>query len=425
MTNHYKNKSQDKQKEEVQVLSPFKSVYVARQPIFDRSKKLFAYELLFRSGFDNYFVNQNGDFATSQTILHSFVTLGIDLITGGKPAFINFTRNLILDETAIIFPRELLAIEVLESIEPEHDIIEACKKIKKRGYLLILDDFEYRPELQPLVDLSDIIKIDFRSTKKSERPGVISRFNGSRIKLLAEKVESVEEFLEARELGFSYFQGYFFCKPNIIEGKEIPGYKLNYLQILREVNEPDVEFDTLEHIVKRDVSITYKLLRFINSAAFGFHAKIQSIRQALTLLGLIEFKKWVSLVALSGLGEDKPEELTVNSLMRAKLCEFIAAKMKIHNKGGDLFLLGMFSNIDAFIDLPMEGILSELPLSDEIKNALNGGSNQFRDILDTVIAYEKGDWERWAIHLSKLDIGQQEFPEIYASTVDWVNKIYR
>lgn len=407
------------------VSSVLKNVYIARQPIFDRRKKVVAYELLFRSGFDNFYNSvTDGDYASSQTIMHSFGTFGLDVLSGGKPVFINFTKNLILDEAAVIFPRELLAVEVLETVTVDDNVVKACSDMKKRGYILALDDFTYSPEMKPLIDIVDIIKVDFRMSDQQEREEIL-RLAGCRgIKFLAEKIETHDEFEKAKEMGFSYFQGYFFSKPHIIAGSEIPGYKHRYLEILRQVNDPDMEFETLEHVVKRDLSITYKLLKFINSAAFGFQVRIQSIRQALTLLGLNEFRKWVSLVALSEMGDDKPEELLVNSMMRAKFCEFIATKIKKGEKSPDLFLLGMFSHIDAIIDKPMSSVIDELPLTGEVKEALIGKENEFRDILDIVIAYEKGEWDLVANLLTRYGIDQNDFPEIYGNAADWVNKIF-
>jgi EAL and modified HD-GYP domain-containing signal transduction protein len=356
--------------------------------------------------------------------MNSFVNFGLDLLTEGKPAYINFTKNLILEGTANLFSNERLTIEILESIVPEKEVIDACRKIKKHGYVLALDDFSFGPGMQSFIDLADIIKIDFRSTNTAQRKNIMDTIGKPNIKYLAEKVETYDEFAEARDCGFSLFQGYFFSKPHIVEGREIPGYKLTYLQILKEVNDPDASFDTLEHIVKRDVSLTYNLLRFINSAAFGFKVKIQSIRQALTLLGLVEFKRWVSLLVLSRMGEDKPEELLVNSMMRAKLCEFVASTVKMRDNHENLFLLGMLSNIDAFFDRPMREIVDELPLSDVIKQTLCGEKNRFQDVLQMMISYEKGSWDDWTRYLNLFDLDGKNFPEIYINTLDWVHKIF-
>jgi EAL and modified HD-GYP domain-containing signal transduction protein len=401
-----------------------KNIYLARQPIFDKNINVTGYEILFRSGFENeYDAMQDGDSATSTTLVNSFVHFGIDTITSGKPAFINFTKNLILDGTADIFPRELLAVEVLENIVPDNDLISACRRMKRRGYTIALDDFSLTPETEPLVEIADIVKIDFRTGNSGSRAETIRRIANNRVRFLAEKVETEEEFAEAKNQGFTLFQGYFFSRPKILEGKKIAGNKLTYLQILAEVNDPDASFESLEHIVKRDIALTYKLLRFINSAAFGFRVKITSIRQALTLLGLVEFRKWSSLLVLSSMGGDKPEELFTVTMMRAKFCEFLASKTPRKDRSDNFFLLGMLSNIDAYLDADMSGIVEKLPLDDAIKSALCGEEGFLGNILRSVIAYEKGEWDEWYVYLEKTGIDGGTFPEIYANCIDWVNKI--
>ena len=404
---------------------PISRVYVARQPIFDRQERLFAYELLFRTGFDNYYDHIDGDYATSQIIMNSFMTLGMDSLTGGKMAFINFTRNLLLKEVAAIFPKKLLGVEVLETIKPDEEVIGAIKKLRRAGYLIILDDFIMKPGYDRLIDLSDIIKIDFKISNQRERETVISSVNNPRIRFLAEKVETKQEFALAKDMGFSYFQGYFFSKPVIISRKDIPGYKLIYLQVLQAVNDPGVEFEQLEHIVKRDVSLTYKLLRFINSAAFGFHTRIQSIKQALTLLGMKEFKKWVSLIALNGMGDDKPEELVVSTMIRARFCELIAGPINRKNETSDPFLMGMFSLLDAFVDRPMEEIMAELPIAAPIKAAILGDENPYTDVLRLVTSYESARWEEAQKYISRLGLEEARCPDIYLSSLEWASRIFK
>jgi len=401
-----------------------RGVYVARQPIFDRKLDLYAYELLFRSGFSDFFDCADGDLASAKTIMNSFLLFGLDSITGGRMAFINFTRKLLLGETATMFPREQLAVEILETIEPDDEVIAACRRLKKAGYTIVLDDFIFKPELQRFVDMADIIKLDFRISGVRERQALIGQLGHDRIRFLAEKIETRSEFDEAMEMGFSYFQGYFFARPEIVAGRDIPGYKLNYMQILREVHKPDADFGELEEIVKRDVSITYKLLRFINSAAFGFAKKIQSIKQAISLLGLKEFRKLVSLVALSGMGDDKPEELVLTSMSRARFCELIAPRIGMKDRSSDLFLTGMFSMIDAFIDQPMEEILNDLPLSEAIKTALLGGENLYRTALETAMSYERGDWDSLGLLNKQLGLGENEFPHIFQSSIRWASRIF-
>ena len=315
-------------------------VFVARQPIFDRRLNVYAYELLFRVGRENVFVDTDGDIATSSVITDSFLVIGLESLTRGRKAFINFTKNLLMDETATILPKDLLVIEILEDVMPSKGIITACKKLKDSGYVLALDDFVFEPKFTPLIKLADIIKVDFKLSGEEERRLLIQKFSSTKIKFLAEKVETQKEYEQAKEMGFSYFQGYFFSKPVIISSKDIPGNKINYLNILHEINLPEVDFNRIEGIVKHDVSVSYKLLRFINSAFFSFDAEVKSIKQALVLLGINEFRKWMSLIILKGMSEDKPKELLVISISRARFCELIAENVKLKEVGYILALNG-------------------------------------------------------------------------------------
>ncbi len=398
------------------------NVFIARQPIFDRSKKTYGYELLFRKGFENYCSEQDGDFASNQTLSNSFFVLGMDEITGGKKAFINFTRNLILNETASFFPSDLIAIEILENIVPDDMFMQACRSLKKKGYKLVLDDFILSDEVRPLIDVADIIKIDFHQSKPSDI-SYLSSLMHKRVKFLAEKVETREQFEEAYDLGYSFFQGYFFSKPIIIAGRDIPGYKINYLNIITEINKSEADFGRLEVIIKHDLSLSYKFLQLINSAAFGFYSKITSVKQALALLGINEFKKWISLIAMTGLGDDKPRELIELSIVRARFCEEVARYLGLREEKTDLFFMGMFSLIDAFIDRPLDTILKELPMSQSVKLALMGKKNRYRAVYEMLLAYEQGFWDRFKSFATLLNIEEEEVARIYRKSISWANNL--
>jgi c-di-GMP-related signal transduction protein len=402
-----------------------RNVYVARQPIFDRHKSIFAYELLFRSGFDNFYDHLDGDYASTRTMLNSFFLLGMDTITGGKMAFVNFTRNLLLNEVATIFPKELLAVEVLENVTADDAVVASCKKLRKSGYMIILDDFMLKPDYEPLIEVADIIKVDFKLANHGERKRILDSVGRNRHKFLAEKVETLEEFNQAKDQGFAYFQGYFFSRPYIVAGASIPPRKLTYMQIIQEINSPDMEFDLLEHIVKRDMAITYKLLKLINSAAFGLRTRIQSIRHALTLLGLNEIRKWITFLAMSEMGSDKPDELLILAMTRAKFGEIMASKIGMPDREADFFLLGMFSMLDAFIDRPINEILEELPISDEIKDALTGKDNRFRDAYELIVSYERADWTRFSVFAKKLGLNERLAPDIYYNALQWSLYIFK
>jgi len=389
-------------------------VFVARQPIFDRQQKVYAYELLFRSGFEqNFFDHWDGDASSKQVLTSSFLSIGMETMTNGKKAFINFTRKLLLDQVASIFPRNLMVIEILENVEPDEEIISACKNLKDLGYLLVLDDFVFAPGYESLIDLVDIIKIDFIQTQGTARGDVIHDVGVSRIKYLAEKVETREDFEQAVDFGYSYFQGYYFSKPQIIAGRDIPTYKLNYLQILNEINQPEVDFDELEKVLKQDLSLSYKLLKYINSSYFGFDNKIRSIKHALSLLGIRESQKWLSLFALQIIGKDKSQELLAMSLTRANSCEMIAPAIGNKNRASEFFLMGLFSMIDALLDQPLADILAKLPLADDIKTALLGEKNHVWDVYELVVSYEKGDWLNFSEYAARLGLKEMELLDIF------------
>lgn len=394
-------------------------VFVARQPIFDRKQKVYAYELLFRSGFEqNFFDNSDGEASSKQVLTNSFLSIGMDTMTNGKKAFVNFTRKLLLDPVASFFPKNLMVVEILENVEPDEEIISACKNLKDLGYLLVLDDFVFAPGYESLIDLVDIIKVDFIQTQGTARGDVIEDVGASRIKYLAEKVETLEDFEQAVDLGYSYFQGYYFSKPQIIAGRDVPAHKLNYLQILNEINQPEVDFDELEKVLKQDLSLSYKLLSYINSPYFGFDNKIRSIKHALSLLGIRESQKWLSLFALQIIGKDKSQELLAMSLIRANSCELIAPLIGSKNRASEYFLMGLFSMIDALLDQPLEEILAKLPLADDIKKVLLGEKNQMRDVFELAVSYEKGDWANFSEYIARLCLKETDLIDIFSSALE-------
>lgn len=400
-------------------------VFVARQPIFDRKQKVYGYELLYRLGKDNFYSGSDGDKATAEVIANSFLLIGMEPLTGGKRAFINFTGNLLKNELPALLPKESVAIEILENIDIDQSVVEACQRLKMLGYPLVLDDFVLDEKYIPLIKLADIIKIDFLDCDIEQKMAAIRRSGTANVQLLAEKVETHEAFKQAYAMGYDYFQGYFFSEPVIMSGTDIPGYKLSYLRMLKEVNMPDLDFDRLEEIVKQDVSLSYKLLKYINSAAFGMKSRIKSIKHALVMLGTLEVKKWANLIILRGLGEDKPGEIMTGSIIRAKFGELLAGPLGMTSKSSDLFLMGMFSMIGAFISRPLVDILSELPISPEIKEALLGQEGLYQDIYQLILSYEKANWEGFLAYASKLGLEPAIVPDFYLQSLTWANQVMK
>ena len=399
--------------------------FIARQPIFDTRQQVFGYELLFRSGLQNIFTHPDPNQATSKVIADSYFLMGMSALTGGKRAFINITRDVLVNEYLFLLPKESIVVEVLETVKPDVEVIAACEKLKGAGYLLAMDDFVYEEGYGPLLKVADFVKIDFLSTAAEERKSLVKRFSPLGIQFLAEKVENPEIHQEALESGYSYFQGYFFCKPTVISSQDIPAYKVHYLRILQMIHRPEIDFRKLGEIVKQEFSLSFKLLRYINSSYFGMRNKIGSILQALTLLGEKEIKKWISLVAMASMGEDKPEELVIQALIRAKFCESLAFYVGFHQRAEDLFLMGLFSLIDTILNRPLAEILKEIPIAEDVKAALLGRENRLRSVYDFILTCEKGDWENLSKQAAALGIQENRAYQIYLEALKWSYRCFK
>jgi c-di-GMP-related signal transduction protein len=399
-------------------------VFVARQPIFDRHRQVYAYELLFRSGLKNAFGGMDPDRASIKVIADSFLRFGLQRLTGGKRAFINFTRDTLVKGYATLLPKDSIVVEILEDVEQDPEVFDACRELKQRGYLIALDDVICDDWDNPLLGFADIIKVDFRGSDARTKAALPSLIAARKIKALAEKIETRAEFDEAVGLGYTYLQGYFFSKPLVLSGRDVPGVKQRYLELLREINRTDLDFGDLEHVIKREPSLTYKLMTYINSVGFSFRNRITSVRQSLALLGEDAVRKWASVVALAGLAHEQPGELLVSSLIRARFCEVIAASVKLEERGQELFLMGLFSLLDAITSRPMHDVLADLPLADDVKMALLGNRNRLRDVLACVLAYEQGEWETFELFAAKLRLDEGETARIYLEAVEWATSSY-
>lgn len=398
-------------------------VYMARQPIFDRRKRVVAYELLFRSGLQNVFDAADGELATSRVISDSFLVFDSQSTTRGKRAFVNFTRDFLLGPYAQLLPKQWLAIEILETVEPDDEVVAACRALCQAGYFLVLDDFVYHPRFDPLLKLAKVVKLDILANTREQLALQVQRLSPFGVRLLAEKVETQEEFECTLAMGFTYFQGYFFSKPVVVSGRDVPGFKLTYLRMLQEINKANLDFTRVEKIISQDVSLSYKLLRYINSVGFGLLGEVKSIRQALTLLGEENVQKWASLVALTHLGQDKPDELLVSSIVRAKFGESLAPLVGLPERASHLFLMGLFSHIDALLDQPLEQILGQMPIDRDVKAALAGRPGRLGLVYRLITAYERGDWEASAQLLASLGLAEEALPDLYLKALHWSRQL--
>ncbi len=402
-------------------------VLVARQPILGRHEELYAHELLYRSSRRNAFDGTEASVATSRLINNTFLTIGIEKLSSGKRVFINFDRQLLVNGYAELMPNELVVVEILETVTPDAEVIEACRKLKSKNFLLALDDFAGDSAFEPLIEMSDIIKVDFLLTSEEQQEEIAQRYGHNKIRLLAEKVESRQEFERARRIGYKYFQGYFFSKPLLVAGKEVPGFKLNYLRVLKETSAPELDFNKLEDILLHEPSLVHKLLRFINSAQFGWDRKIESIRHALTLLGEKEIRKWVSLVAMSNLASDKPLKLVTDAVVRGRFLEILASQLGLGHRKQELFLLGMFSLLDAVLDQPMEKIVSEVLLPDDVQDVLLGRTVRTQYLTEALAlarGYEGADWPVIERMAAAIEVPLEMVARSYATSVAWTDAIF-
>ena len=400
-------------------------ILVARQPIFNRSRELYGYELLFRSnGQSDRFDGTADESATSQVIANSLFSIGLDNIAGGARAFINFNDSLLHAGLHTLLPRDRIVLEILETVRPDEDLIALCRNLRDEGYTIALDDFVAHPNFEPLTAIAQIIKVDIQATTEAEQARLLRTYRPRGIALLAERVETAEEFGRARSAGYDYFQGFFFARPAIVKGRQIPAAKLNCLRLLGELQHPELDFDRLRAMIAHDLSFSYKLLRYVNSALFSPRTEINTIGQSLMILGEMGARHWIAIAALPELAKDKPGELVTHSLVRASFCERLA-EMAGHRERSQGFLMGMFSLLDALIDVPLEQALRGLGVSPRLIAALLGTAPEqdvWRNIYRLTCLYEACDWNGVNQAASALAIPTSDLAWAYSESTLWAHR---
>ncbi len=371
------------------------AIFVARQPIFDRNNDIWGYELLFRHSPDSKYAQIDDDnVATSQIIVDGFALASQDA-EPGRRMLINFPSKLILDGVAQALPKDICVIEMLETISPTPDVLQAIQVLKDEGYTLALDDYVGQPGFEPLIEAADILKIDVLELSDEEVFALANKYRSSGLKLLAEKVEDQARYDLTRKLGFSFFQGYFFSKPVIVPGKKIPAGVVAKMQLMEKLSNPDTEFSELSKIIEQDISLSYRLLKFINSSAFALRSTVNSIAQAINLLGQQPLKRWAMVVLLSDMDSSpKGQEIAYISLVRARFLEQLFSESNnAAYKADTMFLLGLLSKLDTLLGQPMGEILAAMPLQEEFKQALVGQSTGPKVWLNMLENVEKGNWD--------------------------------
>ena len=393
-------------------------LFLARQPIYNRTQHVFGYELLYRPGKDQ--VAADADAATSQVIINALTEIGLDNLVGGRSAFVNLTRGFIVGKYPLPLPAERVVIEILEEVEIDDQVIAGVKWLVKQGYTIALDDFVYHESILPLLELAHIVKLDVQAMAEDElRSHVHTLREYPHLKLLAEKIEIPEEYEVCRDLGFDYFQGYFFCRPKVIRRTRLPSNQLTLMHLLAEVQRPDTTIPKIEALVSQDVGLSYKLLRYINSAFFGLPKPVESIQRAVVFLGIKVIQKWTTLLVLARV-EDKPTELMVTAVVRAKMCEILAKAVR-YDAEDTCFTVGLLSVLEALLDLPMDKVLGMLSLSDEVNFALLRHEGVPGKLLELALHYEFGEWDQ----LKYPELEEEIILDAYLQAVAWSTEACR
>lgn len=397
-------------------------VFVARQPIFDTRLRVVGYELLHRAGAQNVYTGPDELTATRQLLDEHLLSDNWHHLTGGRRAWVNFPTDLLLDGTALLVPPERMVVELLEWIVVDSDMVAACEDLVAHGYVLAADDVTSPDDTNPLLDLVEVVKVDFRAAGPVERAGLAARFGG-RTRLLAEKVETRAEQAEAIELGYELLQGYFLREPAMVKQRAIDKSRVGVLSALRAVSRDPMDFDEVEDTIKHEVALTDKLLRYLNSAVFGWQTRVTTIRAALVALGELQIRRWVSVVAVSTVAVDQPPELIGTALVRARMCELVAEDPQVHASALDLFLVGLYSQMHVLMGTDLETTMTSAPVPEVVREALLGRSGPLWQVLELVTAWEQGDWEAVGPLADRVGVRPEQLPDRYADALVFADAI--
>jgi EAL and modified HD-GYP domain-containing signal transduction protein len=398
------------------------AVSVARQPILDHVGHIFGYELLYRSSQDSG--SPEDDLAGARVLTDAVLGVGLDALTCGLRAFVNLTHHLLIDGAGTLLPPENTVLQLPSDLPVTDVVIDNCKRLHDAGYAIALSDYSAGSAAEALLPWARFVKIRVTDVPQSAWRLMVSGLKLKNLKLIAEGVENAETATAARLAGFHLFQGFYFCKPTTFAKTPLPARRLAYLNLLAALNRDNLSLEEVENLVKHDVSLSYRVLRSVNSAAFGLHQEVPSIRRALVLLGVAQVRKWASVWSLAGLSEGGTPETVAMALVRARTCELIGETVSSPDSGS-FFLLGMCSLLDVILKQDMKTALADMPLPTSISNALLGVPNEARLVLDTVIAYEQGSWDEAISAAGRAGIRGETLPVIYADALRWTRELSR
>ncbi len=405
-------------------------MFVGRQPIFNANKQIIAYELLYRNKNLTAFPMINEDVATIKVLINSFLHIGAEKITQGKPVFINFTENLLESSIDQLLKSSQVVIEILENVQITPKLIQRVRELKEKGFKVALDDFVLDKQVESYNELFqyiDYIKIDFLATTLEERKKIERKVQEKfpHIQLLAEKVEEYDQFKTAKASNYQLFQGYFFEKPQIVKGNSIPPNTIPYLNILLLLSEENPNVQLIAENIEKDLSLAYKLLQMINNATGHVKVRIYSIRQAIMMIGIPNLRKWIYFVAMGERQiddeEDFFEEIMRASLFRAKVCEILAKRNRKKNHP-EYFLVGMFSLIDILLKSTLEEIVQKLPLSNRVIDTILGQQTEMTPYLQFSMALDKLEWDKLQALGENIGLNIHEMDELYSEALAWAEK---
>jgi EAL and modified HD-GYP domain-containing signal transduction protein len=366
------------------------AAFIARQPIFDPKLNVVGYELLFRGrGYAAGAQFDDAEVATATVVLNTLTELDMDRIVGDKKAWINVSREFVVNGLVQAVPPHAVGLEIPEPELFDDDTVAALRELKRAGYSLALDDFRFRDGSEELIELFDVVKLSMTEIGRQGMRELVARLRPHHRLVLADKLGTRPDHEVAIALGCNLFQGYFFCRPAVVGTRGIAANRLALLQVVAALNEPAIQFSEIEQLIARDVALSFRLLRYVNSAFFGLRGDVRSIGQALALLGVDNVRRWATLSTLASI-DNKPTELTLTALIRARFCELAGGELRIAG-GAELFTLGLFSVIDAMMDAPMHDVVASLPLADDMREALVQRRGQMGRPLDCVVALETGE----------------------------------
>jgi len=394
--------------------------FAARMPILSTGEKVFGYKLLFRSDVNSYFPSVEGDVA-SRGVIDMSSLIGFNTLCNNLPAFIVTTRDILVRQYLALLPADKVIAEIPDTVTTDAEVVRACKQLKESGCKIALSNFRADDPRRELEEIADFLKVDIRMCTLADIAAITNCYRGRGPRLIAEKVETREDFEFCKAEGFSYFEGFFFRKPEMIRARGAQSNRTVYLRLLSAISRPDLDWKEIEEIIKSDPMLYYRLLRYLSSAIFGLRGEVRTVGQALTILGEKEIRRWCQLSGMLELSRNKPSDLALAALVRARFAELIGAK--VGSGGSNLFQVGLLSLMDAILEIPMREVLEGLPIDEGSRIVLLEGAGPLSPVYDLMLAVEAGVWPRMAALSSQLGIDQEFVAQSHWAAMEWAQSI--